>query len=74
MTAVSNRCKFRYKYIYSEPLGDTSHKERYLFLYRVGIVSVGRSYTYEDIPYGSYSRFSRPPFIVEFSSTGTGRL
>ncbi|XP_075939191.1 deoxyribonuclease-1-like [Anarhichas minor] len=72
MTAVKNRCpQFSYDFIRSDPLGDTSHKERYLFLYREAIVSVGRSATYDDIPYGSYSRFSRPPFIVEFSSTHT---
>ncbi|XP_075939201.1 deoxyribonuclease-1-like [Anarhichas minor] len=71
MTAVSNRCpQLVYKYVVSEPLGNTSYKERYLFLYRVGIVSEGRSYTYND-PHGFYRRFSRPPFIVEFSSTHT---
>ncbi|XP_075939212.1 deoxyribonuclease-1-like isoform X2 [Anarhichas minor] len=37
---------------------------------KVGIVSVGRSYTYKD-PSGFYTRFSRPPFIAEFSSTQT---
>ncbi|XP_075939200.1 deoxyribonuclease-1-like [Anarhichas minor] len=76
LDAVNNRCpQFSYGYIYSEPLGDTSYKERYLFLYRVGIVSVGRYYTYDDIPYGSYSRFSRPPFIAEFSShTAVGKF
>ncbi|XP_075942742.1 deoxyribonuclease-1-like [Anarhichas minor] len=66
ITAVNNRCP-QYGYIISAYLGASSHKERYLFLYRVGIVSVGRSYTYNDIPYGFYTRFSRPPFIVEFS-------
>ncbi|XP_075942771.1 deoxyribonuclease-1-like [Anarhichas minor] len=72
MKAVSKECpKLVYKYVVSEPLGKTSYKERYLFLFRVGIVSVVRNYTYNDIPYGSYSRFSRPPFIVEFSSTHT---
>ncbi|XP_075942739.1 deoxyribonuclease-1-like [Anarhichas minor] len=67
MTAVNNRCP-QYGYIYSAYLGAGRHKERYLFLYRVGMVSVGRSVTYDDIPYGFYSRFSRPPFIVEFST------
>ncbi|XP_075931605.1 deoxyribonuclease-1-like [Anarhichas minor] len=73
MTAVSKQCLLSYDCIYSEPLGASSHKERYLFLYRVGIVSVVDSYTYND-PSGFYSRFSRPPFIAEFSSTQTGRL
>ncbi|XP_075942766.1 deoxyribonuclease-1-like [Anarhichas minor] len=70
MTAVNNRCP-QFGYIISGPLGPRFYKERYLFLYREAIVSVGRSATYDDIPYGSYSRFSRPPFIVEFSSTHT---
>ncbi|XP_075942769.1 deoxyribonuclease-1-like [Anarhichas minor] len=76
MTAVSNRCpQLVYKYVVSEPLGKTSYKERYLFLYRARIVSVVRYYTYDDIPYGSYSRFSRPPFIVEFSThTAVGKF
>ncbi|XP_075939203.1 deoxyribonuclease-1-like [Anarhichas minor] len=76
MTAVSKQCpQLVYKYIYSEPLGAGSHKERYLFLYRARIVSVVRYYTYDDIPYGSYSRFSRPPFIVEFSThTAVGKF
>ncbi|XP_075936152.1 deoxyribonuclease-1-like [Anarhichas minor] len=71
MAAVNNQCpQFSYDFIRSDPLGATPHKERYLFLYRVGIVSVVRSYTYND-PHGFYTRFSRPPFIVEFSSTQT---
>ncbi|XP_075942740.1 deoxyribonuclease-1-like [Anarhichas minor] len=76
MTAVSNRCpQLVYKYVVSEPLGKTSYKERYLFLYRVGIVSEGEHYTYNDIPYGFYTRFSRPPFIVEFSThTAVGKF
>ncbi|KAM6914133.1 deoxyribonuclease-1-like [Lycodopsis pacificus] len=69
MTAVNNRCP-QYDYIISDPLGASSHKERYLFLYRAATVSVveGHFFTYDDIPYGFYSRFSRPPFVVEFSS------
>ncbi|KAK9535677.1 hypothetical protein VZT92_008047 [Zoarces viviparus] len=70
MEAVKKKCP-QYDCIYSEPLGATSYQERYLFLYRVPMVSVLRSYTYDDVPYGIYSRFSRPPFIVEFSSTQT---
>ncbi|XP_075939198.1 deoxyribonuclease-1-like [Anarhichas minor] len=70
MKAVSKECP-QFKEFPSEPLGRNSYKERYLFLYRVGIVSVVRNYTYNDIPYGSDTRFSRPPFIVEFSSTHT---
>ncbi|KAM6913324.1 deoxyribonuclease-1-like [Lycodopsis pacificus] len=69
MTAVNKECpQFPYNYIISDPLGASSHKERYLFLYRAATVSWFRSFTYDDIPYGPYSRFSRPPFVVEFSS------
>ncbi|KAK9535659.1 hypothetical protein VZT92_008029 [Zoarces viviparus] len=66
MDAVNNQCpQFAYNCIVSEPLGAGPHKERYLYLYRVPTVSVVRNYTYNDV------RFSRPPFIVEFSSTQT---
>ncbi|KAM6914349.1 deoxyribonuclease-1-like isoform 2-T2 [Lycodopsis pacificus] len=69
MTAVNNQCP-QYDYIISD-LGAPSHMERYLFLFRVLTVSWVRIFTYDDIPYGPYSRFSRPPLIVEFSSTQT---
>ncbi|KAG7267316.1 hypothetical protein CRUP_022250 [Coryphaenoides rupestris] len=37
-----------YNYTVSEPLGETTYKERYLFLYRVAAVSVVKNYTYPD--------------------------
>ncbi|XP_049599908.1 deoxyribonuclease-1 isoform X1 [Syngnathus scovelli] len=66
---------FRYKHIVSEPLGRSSYKERYLFLYREETVSVVRNYTYDDgcEPCGT-DTFMREPFIVMFSSNDTGRL
>ncbi|XP_075942775.1 deoxyribonuclease-1-like [Anarhichas minor] len=72
MTAVSNRCpQLVYKYVVSEPLGKTSYKERYLFLYRKSMVSVSNYHSYID-PHG---RFSRPPFIAEFSThTAVGKF
>ncbi|KAM9784368.1 deoxyribonuclease-1 [Syngnathus typhle] len=63
---------FRYKHIVSEPLGRSSYKERYLFLYREETVSVVRNYTYDDgcEPCGT-DTFMREPFIVMFSSNDT---
>ncbi|XP_061605229.1 deoxyribonuclease-1 isoform X2 [Phyllopteryx taeniolatus] len=61
--------QFRYKHIVSEPLGRSSYKERYLFLYREATASVGKNYTYDDgcEPCGS-DTFIREPFVVMFSS------
>uniref|UniRef100_A0A669CAA8 Deoxyribonuclease n=1 Tax=Oreochromis niloticus TaxID=8128 RepID=A0A669CAA8_ORENI len=57
----------QYKYIVSEPLGANKYKERYLFLYREALVSVAKSYTYDDVQHN----FSRKPFVVMFSSKNT---
>uniref|UniRef100_A0A674I7N5 Deoxyribonuclease 1 n=1 Tax=Terrapene triunguis TaxID=2587831 RepID=A0A674I7N5_9SAUR len=61
-----------YSYVVSEPLGRTSYKEQYLFIYRTDMVSVVDSYYYDDgcEPCGS-DTFSREPFIVKFSSPFT---
>ncbi|XP_018554060.2 deoxyribonuclease-1 [Lates calcarifer] len=63
---------FRYGHIVSEPLGRSSYKERYLFLYRENTVSVVKSYTYDDgcEPCGT-DTFIREPFVVMFSSKYT---
>lgn len=60
---------FTYKNIVSEPLGRSSYKERYLFLYREETVSVVNSYLYDDgcEPCGN-DTFIREPFVVMFSS------
>ncbi|CAG02070.1 unnamed protein product [Tetraodon nigroviridis] len=60
---------FTYSYIVSEPLGSSTYKERYLFLYREASVSVAKNYTYDDgcEPCGT-DTFSREPFVVMFSS------
>ncbi|KAI4790766.1 hypothetical protein KUCAC02_034416 [Chaenocephalus aceratus] len=50
------------------PLGPGSHKERYLFLYKHQTVSVNGSFQYDE---GKRGDFSRPPFVVQFSSTQT---
>uniref|UniRef100_A0A669EWJ2 Deoxyribonuclease n=1 Tax=Oreochromis niloticus TaxID=8128 RepID=A0A669EWJ2_ORENI len=62
-----NKDSPQYKYIVSEPLGASTYKERYLFLYREALVSVAKSYTYDDVQHN----FSRKPFVVMFSSKNT---
>ncbi|XP_045897477.1 deoxyribonuclease-1 [Micropterus dolomieu] len=64
--------QFRYSHIVSEPLGRSSYKERYLFLYREQTVSVAKNYTYDDgcEPCGT-DTFNREPFVVMFSSKNT---
>ncbi|NXS46314.1 DNAS1 protein, partial [Balaeniceps rex] len=61
-----------YSFLDSIPLGQTSYKEQYLFIYRSDMVSVLGSYYYDD---GCEScgtdTFSREPFIVKFSSPTT---
>ncbi|NXK02904.1 DNAS1 protein, partial [Herpetotheres cachinnans] len=61
-----------YSFLASIPLGRTSYKEQYLFIYRSDMVSVLGSYYYDD---GCEScetdTFSREPFIVKFSSPTT---
>uniref|UniRef100_A0A8C5U0P7 Deoxyribonuclease n=1 Tax=Malurus cyaneus samueli TaxID=2593467 RepID=A0A8C5U0P7_9PASS len=61
-----------YSFLDSIPLGRTSYKEQYLFIYRSDMVSVLESYYYDDgcEPCGT-DTFSREPFIVKFSSPTT---
>ncbi|XP_014262690.2 deoxyribonuclease-1 [Maylandia zebra] len=67
-----NKDSPQYKYIVSEPLGASTYKERYLFLYREALVSVAKSYTYDDGPEETgQDAFSREPFVVMFSSKHT---
>ncbi|XP_071390887.1 deoxyribonuclease-1 [Centroberyx affinis] len=64
--------QFRYRHVVSEPLGRSTYRERYLFLYREQTVSVAKNYTYDD---GCEScgtdTFNREPFVVMFSSSYT---
>lgn len=67
-----NKDSPQYKYIVSEPLGASTYKERYLFLYREALVSLVKSYTYDDGPEETgQDTFSREPFVVMFSSKNT---
>lgn len=61
-----------YQYVVSEPLGRSTYKERYLFVFRPDQVSVLDSYLYDDgcEPCGN-DTFSREPAIVKFSSPHT---
>ncbi|XP_051742583.1 deoxyribonuclease-1 [Ctenopharyngodon idella] len=60
---------YEYQYIVSEPLGRSTYKERYLFIYRRQSVSVSNSFQYDD---GCEScgtdTFNREPFVVRFSA------
>uniref|UniRef100_A0A7N9AV58 Deoxyribonuclease n=1 Tax=Mastacembelus armatus TaxID=205130 RepID=A0A7N9AV58_9TELE len=73
MEYVNNSSPFCvYSHIVSEPLGRSSYKERYLFVYREQTVSVNKNYIYDDgcEPCGT-DTFSREPFVVMFSSKQT---
>ncbi|KAL3054380.1 hypothetical protein OYC64_006665 [Pagothenia borchgrevinki] len=62
-----NKASLQYKYIVSEPLGRSTYKEQYLFLYREQTVSVVKNFTYDD----KMDAFSREPFVVMFTSKQT---
>ncbi|KAL3054364.1 hypothetical protein OYC64_006650 [Pagothenia borchgrevinki] len=62
-----NKGTTEFSYIVSEPLGPGIYKERYLFLYRFQKVTVTDSFQYEG------KGFMRPPSVVKFSSTQTGK-
>lgn len=61
-----------YRFVVSEPLGRSSYKEQYLFVYRPNQVSVLDSYHYDDgcEPCGN-DTFSREPVVVKFFSPYT---
>ncbi|XP_015265370.1 PREDICTED: deoxyribonuclease-1-like [Gekko japonicus] len=62
----------KYSYVVSPPLGRSSYKEQYLFIYREGQGSVVDTYLYDDgcEPCGN-DTFSREPFVVKFEAPGT---
>ncbi|KAF5918456.1 deoxyribonuclease-1 [Diceros bicornis minor] len=61
-----------YHFVVSEPLGRSSYKERYLFVFRPDQLSLLDSYQYDDgcEPCGN-DTFSREPAIVKFFSPFT---
>ncbi|XP_009871023.1 PREDICTED: deoxyribonuclease-1-like [Apaloderma vittatum] len=72
MNQLNRKSSHPYEYLVSIPLGRTSYKEQYLFIYRSDMVSVLGSYYYDDgcEPCGN-DTFSREPFIVKFFSPTT---
>ncbi|NXK55992.1 DNAS1 protein, partial [Chauna torquata] len=72
MTQLNSASVYPYSFLDSIPLGRSSYKEQYVFIYRSDIVSVLGSYYYDDgcEPCGT-DVFSREPFIVKFSSPTT---
>ncbi|NXP50744.1 DNAS1 protein, partial [Heliornis fulica] len=72
MDQLNSASQHPYSSLVSIPLGRTTYKEQYLFVYRSDMVSVLGSYYYDD---GCEScgtdTFSREPFIVKFSSPTT---
>ncbi|XP_006897494.1 PREDICTED: deoxyribonuclease-1 [Elephantulus edwardii] len=61
-----------FHFVVSEPLGRSTYKERYLFLFRPDLVSVLDSYHYDDgcEPCGN-DTFAREPVVVKFGSPFT---
>ncbi|NXI45001.1 DNAS1 protein, partial [Galbula dea] len=72
MDQLNRASSHPYRFLVSKPLGRTSYKEQYLFIYRPDMVSVLGSYYYDDgcESYGN-DTFSREPFIVKFFSPTT---
>ncbi|NXH14521.1 DNAS1 protein, partial [Bucco capensis] len=72
MLQLNSASSHPYSFLVSKPLGRTSYKEQYLFVYRSDLVSVLGSYYYDDGCESCGSdTFSREPFIVKFSSPTT---
>ncbi|NXR02946.1 DNAS1 protein, partial [Sagittarius serpentarius] len=72
MDQLNSASPHPYSFLDSIPLGRTSYKEQYVFIFRLDMVSVLGSYYYDDgcEPCGT-DTFSREPFIVKFSSPTT---
>uniref|UniRef100_A0A8B9FER5 Deoxyribonuclease n=1 Tax=Amazona collaria TaxID=241587 RepID=A0A8B9FER5_9PSIT len=72
LTDQLNRSSSHSLFLDSIPLGRTSYKEQYVFIYRLDMVSVLESYYYNDSCCSCETdAFSRDPFIVKFSSPTT---
>ncbi|NWI11468.1 DNAS1 protein, partial [Crypturellus soui] len=68
MDQLNNASPHTYSFLVSKPLGQSTYKEQYLFIYRLAMVSVLESYYYNNV---KANVFSREPFIVKFSSPHT---
>jgi len=74
LLALVNKTSTRGQYgiAISPRLGRTSRKEQYAFLYRTDVLSVKRSYVYDDGQERlGNDTFEREPYIVQFNSTLT---
>ncbi|XP_070964695.1 deoxyribonuclease-1-like 1 [Oncorhynchus clarkii lewisi] len=62
----------QYDYVASERLGRTpSYQEQYVFVFRIGSVTVTDQYQYSDMLPGDEDAFSREPFIVRLHTPKT---
>nr|BAD73858.1 deoxyribonuclease I [Triakis scyllium] len=68
MNKLNSASAQAFSYITSVPLGHSSYKERYLFVYRNSVVSVVDNYLYSDASNTGQDTFNREPFLVKFSS------
>ncbi|XP_006862141.1 PREDICTED: deoxyribonuclease gamma [Chrysochloris asiatica] len=60
-----------YNYVISSRLGRNTYKEQYAFLYKEKLVSIKKSYHYDDDQDGDEDVFSREPFVIWFQSPHT---
>ncbi|XP_042294167.1 deoxyribonuclease-1-like isoform X2 [Sceloporus undulatus] len=72
MNQLNQASPHPFGYVVSKPLGRSSYKEQYLFVYRQDQVSFLESYYYDDgcEPCGN-DTFSREPFVVKFAAPQT---
>ncbi|XP_066545592.1 deoxyribonuclease-1 [Amia ocellicauda] len=69
MRDLNRDSPYVYRHIVSEPLGRSTYKERYLFIYRDERVSVVESFQYDDgCESCGMDTFNREPFVVKFAS------
>ncbi|XP_064812224.1 deoxyribonuclease-1-like 1 isoform X2 [Oncorhynchus masou masou] len=62
----------QYDYVASERLGRTpSYQEQYVFVFRIGSVTVTDQYQYSDMLPGDEDAFSREPFIIRLHTPKT---
>ncbi|XP_072838564.2 deoxyribonuclease-1 [Pogona vitticeps] len=77
MNRLNGASPHPFSYVVSKPLGRSSYKEQYLFVFREDLLAFLDSYYYEDgcEPCGN-DTFSREPFVVKFAApqTAVGQL
>ncbi|KAJ7306044.1 hypothetical protein JRQ81_010410 [Phrynocephalus forsythii] len=77
MNRLNGASPHPFSYLVSEPLGRSTYKEQYLYVYRADLLSFLEGYSYDDgcEPCGN-DTFSREPFVVKFAApqTAVGEL